>query len=176
MEALMKPLYLIRLSVFSILVAGLFPFLDAAADDKTCVLKADVAKVYVVVWDEDSEEERQDKILKIGLNQENAIKLKAPPVLLFSAINLPKTIGLMATTIETVKTATPSGCPDILDFPLWGHFESGRLPCKPQHPFNVLAGFRIGDPAAVLDDGSRTGIVGCQCLSDIPAESIQHPA
>jgi len=73
----MKPLYLIRLSVFSILVAGLFPFLDAAADDKTCVLKADVAKVYVVVWDEDSEEERQDKIFENWLKSGERHKIKS---------------------------------------------------------------------------------------------------
>ncbi len=73
----MKPLYLIRLSVFSILVAGLFPFLDAAADDKTCALKADVAKVYVVVWDEDSEEERQDKIFENWLKSGERHKIKS---------------------------------------------------------------------------------------------------
>lgn len=77
MEALMKLLYLIRLSVFSILVAGLFPFLDAAADDKTCVLKADVAKVHVVVWDEDSEEDRQDKIFESWLKSGERHKIKS---------------------------------------------------------------------------------------------------
>lgn len=77
MEALMKPLNLIRLSVFSILVAGFFPFLNAAADDNTCVLKADGAKVHVTVWDEDSEEERQDKIFESWLKSGERHKIRS---------------------------------------------------------------------------------------------------
>jgi hypothetical protein len=57
----MKSGPLILLTVFAVFTAGLFPFLDAAADDKTCVLKAD-DNLHVVVWDEDSDEDRQGKI------------------------------------------------------------------------------------------------------------------
>lgn len=76
-EDLMKSIPLILLPVFTILVAGLFPFLDAAADDKTCVLKADATKVYVTVWDEDSEEDRQDKIFESWLKSGERHKIKS---------------------------------------------------------------------------------------------------
>jgi hypothetical protein len=35
--------------------------MDAAAEDKTCVFKADMKKVHLIVWDEDSDQDRQDK-------------------------------------------------------------------------------------------------------------------
>jgi hypothetical protein len=60
----MKPIAITRVAVFSILIAGLFPSLDAAADDKTCTFKADADKVYITVWDEDSEQDRQGKIFE----------------------------------------------------------------------------------------------------------------
>ena len=58
----MKYIHLILLPILTILATGLYPLADVAAEDRTCVLKADVAKVHVVVWDEDSGEDRQDKI------------------------------------------------------------------------------------------------------------------
>ncbi len=63
----MKSSFLILLSVFSIIAAGLFPLGDAAAEDKTCNFKADAQKVHLTVWDEDSEEDRQDKIYESWL-------------------------------------------------------------------------------------------------------------
>ena len=57
----MKSIVLPLLAVFMVLVSGLFPFMDAAAEDKTCVFKADTNKVHIIVWDEDSDQDRQDK-------------------------------------------------------------------------------------------------------------------
>ena len=57
----MKPIVLPLLAVFTIFVSGFLPLRDAAAEDKTCVFKADAKKVHITVWDEDSEEERQGK-------------------------------------------------------------------------------------------------------------------
>ncbi len=51
----MKAISLILLSVFVILIASLFPFVDAVADDKTCIIKADAGKVHLIVWDADDE-------------------------------------------------------------------------------------------------------------------------
>ena len=60
----MKPVSIIRLAVFSILIAGFFLFSGAAADENTCTFKADSNKVHITVWDEDSEEDRQGKIFE----------------------------------------------------------------------------------------------------------------
>ncbi len=60
----MKPIAITRLAVFSILIAGLFPSFDAAADENTCTFKADAGKVHITVWDEDSGEDRQGKIFE----------------------------------------------------------------------------------------------------------------
>ncbi len=60
----MKRLFIPLLAAFAILIAGLLLSVDAAADDKTCTLKADANKAYLVVWDEDSEEDRQGKIFE----------------------------------------------------------------------------------------------------------------
>ena len=46
------------------LVASFFPFVDAVADDTTCILRSDLGKVHVTVWDEDSGGDRQDKIFE----------------------------------------------------------------------------------------------------------------
>ena len=53
--------------VFAIIVVSLFPFTDALANDKTCVLKALVGEVFVTVWDEDSGQDRQAKIFEGSL-------------------------------------------------------------------------------------------------------------
>jgi hypothetical protein len=63
----MKQSVLSLLAVFTILFAGLVPFMDAAAEDKTCVFKADAKKVHITVWDEDSGEDRQGKIFEGSL-------------------------------------------------------------------------------------------------------------
>ena len=45
-------------------VVSLFPFAGAVANDTTCVLRSDLGKVHVTVWDEDSGGDRQDKIFE----------------------------------------------------------------------------------------------------------------
>jgi hypothetical protein len=67
------------LSAFAVLtgfVLCVFFAFDAAADDKTCKLKADEGDVHVHVWDEDSEEDRQEKIFEgwIKKNDEKVIR------------------------------------------------------------------------------------------------------
>ena len=57
----MKPIALPVLAVFTIFISGLFLAVDAAAEDKTCVFKAHMKKVHLIVWDEDEGEDRQDK-------------------------------------------------------------------------------------------------------------------
>ena len=109
----MKPIVLPILAVFTIFVSGFLPLRDAAAEDKTCVFKADAKKVHITVWDEDSEEERQGKV---------------PPAVLFSAINWPVMIGLMVTTIGPAKAVIPSGYPDILRQHLRARIELSHLP------------------------------------------------
>ena len=57
----MKSIVLPLLAVFTILINVFFPFMDAAAEDKTCIFKADASKVHIIVWDEDSGQDRQGK-------------------------------------------------------------------------------------------------------------------
>ena len=57
----MKPIALSLLAVFTMFISGLFPVMNAAAEDKSCVFKADTRKVHIIVWDEDSGQDRQDK-------------------------------------------------------------------------------------------------------------------
>ena len=60
----MKTISIPIFSAFITIIAGLFFSFDAAADENTCTLIADENKVHIVVWDEDSEEERQNKIFE----------------------------------------------------------------------------------------------------------------
>jgi uncharacterized protein YxeA len=60
----MKSIFIPIISVFISIIAGLFLCFDAAADENTCTLIADENKVHIVVWDENSEEERQNKIFE----------------------------------------------------------------------------------------------------------------
>ncbi len=71
----MKSIPLILLSIFTILTTGLHPVLDAAAEDMTCIFKADAGKVHITVWDEDSEQDRQDKIFEGWLKSEQRQKV-----------------------------------------------------------------------------------------------------
>ena len=57
----MKSLQLILLTVSVVFAIGLLPPANAIAENTTCVFKAD-DNVHVVVWDEDSDEDRQGKI------------------------------------------------------------------------------------------------------------------
>ena len=63
----MKPVALPLLAVFVIFICGLFPAMDAAAEDQTCVFKADMKEVHLFVWDEDSDGDRQGKIFEGSL-------------------------------------------------------------------------------------------------------------
>ncbi len=58
----MKGLSLPILAVFAVLIAGLLPLFDAAAEDLTCKFKADSMDVHVFAWDEDNERERMDEV------------------------------------------------------------------------------------------------------------------
>ena len=61
------------ISVFGVLVVlttSFFANTDAAADDKTCMLKALVDEVFVTVWDEDSGQDRQGKIFEGSLKSD----------------------------------------------------------------------------------------------------------
>ena len=60
----MKRRSIMILTVLSILIANLFLSFGAAADENTCTFKADADKVYLTVWDEDSEEDRKGKIFE----------------------------------------------------------------------------------------------------------------
>ena len=73
----MKSISVPILAVFAILVASLFPFVNAVADDKTCMLEADAGKVYVTVWDEDSGQDRQDKIFEGWLKSGERQKIQS---------------------------------------------------------------------------------------------------
>lgn len=65
------------LAVFIIVIAGLFPLCDAAADENTCTLKADADKVHLTVWDEDSGQDRQDKIFEGWLKSGEEKKIQS---------------------------------------------------------------------------------------------------
>ena len=60
----MNRLFIPVLSVFAVIFAGFFPYADAVATDKTCMLKSLVGEVFVTVWDEDSGQDRQGKIFE----------------------------------------------------------------------------------------------------------------
>ena len=57
----MKRLSLINITFFAITSISLLAIFNFDAEANTCVLKADIAKVYVAVWDDDSDGNRQDK-------------------------------------------------------------------------------------------------------------------
>jgi hypothetical protein len=54
----------VSLFAVAILFAGLFLFSAATAGENTCTFKADANKVHLKVWDEDSGQDRQDKIFE----------------------------------------------------------------------------------------------------------------
>ena len=65
------------LGIFAILIAGLFLSFVAVADDNICILQADVDKVHVTVWDEDSGQDRQDKIFEGWLKSGEQKKIQS---------------------------------------------------------------------------------------------------
>ena len=64
-------------TVLAILVASFFPFVAAVANDNTCTLKADAKKVHVTVWNEDSDQDRQDKIFEGWLESGEEKEIKS---------------------------------------------------------------------------------------------------
>ena len=60
----MKRLSLPITAFLSIVAINLFPLVDAVADDKTCFFKSDANEMYLTIWDEDSDGDRQDKIFE----------------------------------------------------------------------------------------------------------------
>ena len=73
----MKRLAVTILGVFTILIVGLFLCFDAAADENTCTLKANADKVHLTVWDEDSGQDRQDKIFEGWLESGEQKKIQS---------------------------------------------------------------------------------------------------
>lgn len=70
----MKFLSLILVTAFTLIAAGFIPG-DAAAEDKTCIFKADAGKVQITVWDQDPDQDRQDKIFEGWLEPEGRQKV-----------------------------------------------------------------------------------------------------
>ncbi len=60
----MKRLSKSIISFLAVIIFSLSSLVNAVADDKTCFIKSDVSRVYVTVWDEDSDGDRQDKIFE----------------------------------------------------------------------------------------------------------------
>ena len=73
----MKRMAVRILGVFTILIVGLILCFDAAADENTCTFKTDANKVHIIIWDEDSEEERQDKIFEGWLKSGEEKKIQS---------------------------------------------------------------------------------------------------
>lgn len=60
----MKRLSKSIISFLAMIIFSLSSLVNAVADDKTCFIKSDVSRVYLTVWDEDSDGDRQDKIFE----------------------------------------------------------------------------------------------------------------
>ena len=69
----MKNIPLFKMAFFAIISLSILAIFNSVADANTCVLKSDISKVYITVWDDDSDGNRQDKIfegwLKSGKRQ-----------------------------------------------------------------------------------------------------------
>ena len=63
----MKSISIPILSVFAFMSAIFFSYVDANANENTCMLKSLVDEVFVTVWDEDSGQDRQGKIFEGSL-------------------------------------------------------------------------------------------------------------
>ena len=73
----MRSLYFSLFAAFSILFAGFLWFSDAAADENTCIIKVDTDKIHLIVYDEDSDQDRQDKIFEGWLKSGQLQKLQS---------------------------------------------------------------------------------------------------
>ena len=73
----MKSFFIIRVFVFAMLIGGLVSFSAAAADENTCTFKAVMGKVHLTIWDEDSGQDRQDKIFEGWLKPQERQKIKS---------------------------------------------------------------------------------------------------
>lgn len=73
----MKHIALPILTVFAILIAGLFPLFDAAADDQTCLFKADTEDVHVYVQDKDDDGNDQDKVFEGWIKAGQEVQIRS---------------------------------------------------------------------------------------------------
>jgi hypothetical protein len=73
----MRSLYFSLLAVCTILFAGLFLFSDTAADDQTCVFKADTEDVHVFAWDEDKNRERMDQVFEGWIKAGQEVQIRS---------------------------------------------------------------------------------------------------
>ncbi len=73
----MKGIYVPILAVLAILASSLFPFVDAVAENTTCILIAGSEKVRVVVWDRGSSGNRLGEILGGWLEKGDRQKIKS---------------------------------------------------------------------------------------------------
>ena len=60
----MKRISLLKVAFVAIVSICFLPILHVYAADNTCVLKADSGRVYIAVWDDDSDGDRQEKIFE----------------------------------------------------------------------------------------------------------------
>ena len=60
----MKRLFLSKITFLAFISISILAIFNVAAEANTCVLKANMGKVYVAVWDDDSDGDRQDKIFE----------------------------------------------------------------------------------------------------------------
>ena len=73
----MKRITLSKMTFLAIISISILPFFNVVADANTCVLKADMNKVYISVWDDDSDGDRQDKIFEGWLESGERQKIKS---------------------------------------------------------------------------------------------------
>ncbi|MEE9497146.1 MAG: hypothetical protein V3V39_11520 [Desulfobacterales bacterium] len=73
----MKGISITILTVFAILIVGLFPLFDAAADAQTCMFKADTEDVHVFAWDEDNNRERMDKVFEGWIKAGQEVQIRS---------------------------------------------------------------------------------------------------
>jgi hypothetical protein len=103
----MKRISVSKMAFLAVVVASLLPFVNADADDKTCMLKSDVGKVYVTVWDEDSGQDRQNKIFEGWLKSGELKKIQSSTgfiVFSYKEANTDRSYGNNHTTCEGGNT------------------------------------------------------------------------
>jgi hypothetical protein len=102
--------------------------MDAAAEDKTCVFKADEKKVDLMVWDEDSEEDRQGKIFEGALESGERKKIQSTTGFIVFSYKLAGDHRSYGDNHRTCKSVNTIRVPDVLRQHLRACIESGHLP------------------------------------------------